>query len=202
MAKKKITSSDSDSEEHEISEKKRVRNGKSVSAEFPVAPKATISTKSQTETMGTLDHSTSEDHLAILQLLHKYCHTVDRGTVDEIAALFHRDAVLLPKYESDVPYIGREAVRGWYAEYDRKLRSRVRFLRHKIECPLIEIKGNEATSVCYLDADAITISVNEPWMVVGRYEDKLIKEEGHWWFKERTIMVYYTYPLTSYRPGR
>ena len=49
-----------------------------------------------------------EDHLAIQQLLHKYCHVVDRGTADEVADLFHRTGVLLPRHESDERYEGRE----------------------------------------------------------------------------------------------
>ncbi len=143
-----------------------------------------------------------EDHLAIQQLLHKYCHVVDRGTADEVAALFHRDAVLLPRYESDERYEGREAVRGWYQHYMENFRSKVRYLRHKIESPVIEITGNEATSVCYLDADSITASVNEANVAFGRYDDKFIKDGGRWWFKERTIILYYSYPLALYREGR
>lgn len=143
-----------------------------------------------------------EDHLAILQLLHKYCHAVDRGTAEDVAALFHRTAVLLPRYESDERYEGREAVRGWYQRYMENFRPTVRYLRHKIESPVIEITGNEATSVCYLDADAITVAIDEAMVVFGRYDDKFIKEGGRWWFKERAIIVYYTYPLAMYREGR
>jgi len=143
-----------------------------------------------------------EDHLAIQQLLHKYCHVVDRGTADEVAALFHRDGVLLPRHESDERHEGREAVRSWYQRYMENFRAKVRYLRHKIESPVIEISGNEATSVCYLDADSITESVNVANVAFGRYDDKFIKDEGRWWFKERTIIVYYSYPLATYREGR
>ncbi|HEV8715194.1 MAG TPA: nuclear transport factor 2 family protein [Candidatus Binatia bacterium] len=143
-----------------------------------------------------------EDHLAIQQLLHKYCHVVDRGTAEEVAALFHRDAVLLPRHESDERYEGREAVHGWYQRYMENFRAKVRYLRHKIESPVIEITGNEATSVCYLDADSITASVNEANVAFGRYDDKFVKDEGRWWFKERAIILYYSYPLALYREGR
>jgi hypothetical protein len=143
-----------------------------------------------------------EDQLAILQLLHKYCHLVDRGTADEVVDLFHRNAVLLPRYENDERYEGHKAVRGWYARYMETFRSRVRYLRHKIESPVIEVTGNEATSVCYLDADSIMISTNEPMIAFGRYDDKFIKDNGRWWFKERAIIVYYTYPVATYREGR
>ncbi|MBI3303097.1 MAG: nuclear transport factor 2 family protein, partial [Deltaproteobacteria bacterium] len=117
-----------------------------------------------------------EDHLAIQQLLHKYCHVIDRGTADEVAALFHRDGVLLPRYESDERYEGRDAVRGWYARYMENFRAKVRHLRHKIESPVIEIAGNEATSVCYLDADYITTETNQATVGFGRYEDKFVKD--------------------------
>jgi hypothetical protein len=143
-----------------------------------------------------------EDQLAIQQLLHKYCHAVDRGTLDDVTDLFHRYAVLLPRYESDDRYEGRDAVRGWYERYFENLRSKVRYLRHKISSPVIEITGNEATSVCYLDADSVAISTNEPIVSLGRYEDKFVKEGGRWWIKERTIIVYYSYPLATYREGR
>jgi hypothetical protein len=143
-----------------------------------------------------------EDHLAIQQLLHKYCHAVDRGTADEVATLFHRDGILLPRYESDERYEGREEVRGWYQRYMENFRSKVRYLRHKIESPVIEITGDEATAVCYLDADSISVSVNEANVAFGRYDDKFVKDEGRWWFKERTIIVYYSYPLALYREGR
>jgi hypothetical protein len=143
-----------------------------------------------------------EDYLAILQLLHKYCHAVDRGTADDVAELFHQDAVLLPRYESDERHEGRDAVRAWYARYMENFRSRVRCLRHKIESPVIEVAGNEATSVCYLDADSIAISTNEPSVAFGRYEDRFIKDADRWWFKERTIIVYYHYPIATYTEGR
>jgi hypothetical protein len=143
-----------------------------------------------------------EDHLAILQLLHKYCHAVDRGTADDVAELFHRNAVLLPRYESDERYEGRNAVRGWYQRYMENFRAKVRYLRHKIESPVIEITGNEATAVCYLDADSITESINVAYVAFGRYDDKFIKDDGRWWFKERAIIVYYRHPLATYQEGR
>lgn len=142
-----------------------------------------------------------EDYAAILQLLYRYCHLVDRGTLDQIVALFHHDAVLLPRYESAERYEGREAVRSWYERWIAESRATVRHLRHTMSTPVIEIAGNEATAVCYVDVDSIPISTNKPWMARGRYEDKLIKEEGRWWFRERAIIVSYTSSLAAYREG-
>ena len=143
-----------------------------------------------------------EDQVAIQQLLHRYCHALDRGSVDEVVELFHPDAVLLPAYESDARHVGREAVRGWYENYDRTLRANVRYLRHKISSPVIEVSGNRATSACYLDADAIPAGFEEPIVLGGRYDDELVKDEGRWWFKERKIIGYYSHPAGRFSPGR
>jgi hypothetical protein len=143
-----------------------------------------------------------EDQMEIQQLLHKYCHALDRGSVEEVVELFHRDAVLLPAYESDARHVGRGAVRDWYANYDRTLRANVRYLRHKISSPVIEVSGNMATSVCYLDADAIPTGSDASIVLLGRYEDELVKDAGRWWFKKRKIIGYYSHAAGRFSPGR
>jgi len=143
-----------------------------------------------------------EDHIEIEALLYKYCHALDRGTIDAVAALFHRDAALMPAYESDERYEGRDAVRGWYETYDKNLRANVRYLRHKATCPVIEISGNTATSVSYLDGEAILNGTDEPTVIIGRYDDEFVRDEGRWWFKERTIHIHYSYQGWKYAPGR
>jgi hypothetical protein len=143
-----------------------------------------------------------EERMAIEQLLHRYCHALDRGSIDEVMELFHRDAVLLPAYESDARHVGHDAVRGWYTNYDRTLRANVRHLRHKISCPWIEVSGNTATSVCYLDADAIPEGSEQSVVLVGRYEDELVKDAGRWWFAERKIIGYYSHAAGKASPGR
>ncbi|MGH7961136.1 MAG: nuclear transport factor 2 family protein [Candidatus Binatia bacterium] len=153
------------------------------------------------KTFSPVASSVIEDYLAIQQLLSKYCHVADHGSLDEIVALFHRDAVLLPRHETEERYEGRAAVRSWYERWIANVRANVRYLRHKITAPVIEVSGNEATAVCYLDMDAIPTSTNRPMLFLGRYEDRLIKAEGRWWFKERTISVFYTSALAIYSEG-
>ncbi|MEE9278923.1 MAG: nuclear transport factor 2 family protein [Myxococcota bacterium] len=140
-----------------------------------------------------------EDIVEIEQLLSRYCHAVDRGTVSDIMDVFHRDAVLLPRYQSEESFKGKEAVRGWYESYDKTARDRTRSLRHTISTPLIQVDGNSATSVCYLDADGIDSDSGRAFQVLGRYEDKLIKEEGRWWIAERAIIVEGNYALGEAR---
>ena len=141
----------------------------------------------------------SNDIVEIQQLLHRYCHAVDRGTVDDVVDVFHRNAVLLPRYQGDESFSGREAIRGWYRNYENTVKSSVRNLRHKITCPWIQTSGVEASSVCYLDADYIDNSTDDLVLATGRYEDKFVKEEGRWWIKERAIHVDGFYALGRHK---
>jgi hypothetical protein len=131
----------------------------------------------------------NDDIIEIQQLLHRYCHVLDRGTVDDVVDVFHRNAMLLPRYQGDESFRGREAIRDWYQNYEKTLKASVRNLRHKITCPWIQVDGNEAISVCYLDADYVDASTGKFVIATGRYEDKLVKDEGRWWIKERAILV-------------
>ena len=133
----------------------------------------------------------NEDVIAIQQLLHRYCFVVDSGTPDEIAGLFHETATLVPVYSGGEPCNGRAAIREWYAAYDRNLRAKVDHLRHCVTNPLIEVQGTEATSRCYLTADSVSKKSGVPNTAIGCYVDRLIKDGGRWYFKERQIHVSY-----------
>lgn len=131
----------------------------------------------------------SEDVTAIEQLLHQYCHAVDRGSVEDILAVFHADAVLRPVYLGDDVHKGREAVGTWYRRYDETVRASVRNMRHKITCPYIQVRGDEASAVSYLDADFVDAKSGAMGVATGRYEDRLVREGGRWWIADRTIIV-------------
>ena len=96
----------------------------------------------------------ANDVVAIQQLLNRYCHKLDGGEVDAVVALFTDDAVLIPEYEGSGEHAGRDAVRAWYSNYSRGTTAAVTGLRHKISTAMIDVDGNSATSVCYLDADS------------------------------------------------
>ena len=134
----------------------------------------------------------TDDIVAIEQLLYRYCFAVDKGTADEVAALFHESAVLMPIYAGDPPAKGRAAIHQWYANYDRQMHATVDHLRHCVSNPVIEVSGNEATAQCYLTADAVPKANRKPFWVAGYYRDKLVKEGGRWLFMERQIHVHYT----------
>ncbi|MCF8142863.1 MAG: nuclear transport factor 2 family protein [Deltaproteobacteria bacterium] len=143
-----------------------------------------------------------EDILAIEQLLNRYCHVLDRGTVDELVELFHPTAVLFPIYEGENRYEGWKAILAWYTNYKNRVQARLKFLRHKVQSPFISIEDDSAISVSYLDADSIKINTNEPIITFGRYDDMLVKDYGIWYFKERRIYIYYSYILKGVSPER
>ncbi len=133
----------------------------------------------------------SEDVVAIEQVLYRYCFAVDKGTPDDVAALFHEDAVLMAIYAGDPPVKGRAAIKQWYTNYNKNLRANVEHLRHTVTNPVVDLSGNEASAQCYLTADSISKQTGKPSWVAGYYRDKLVKEGGKWYFKERQIHVHY-----------
>lgn len=132
-----------------------------------------------------------DDQVAIEQLLNRYCHKLDRGDIDAVVELFAEEAVLIPEYEGDATYAGKAAVRGWYTRYGANTVAAVRGLRHKISTAMIEVEGDVATSVCYLDADAINLKTGQRSLSGGRYEDRLARTADGWRITQRRIIVDY-----------
>ncbi len=132
------------------------------------------------------------DELAIRRTLDRYCHRVDRGSADEVAALFHAEGRLIAL--GDV-HIGRPAVRQWYADYHDHFRSKLDTLRHKISNPLIEFESADtATVTCYMDADCTAKGSDEVLPAVGRYDDAFVRDGDEWLFASREIVVYQASP--------
>ncbi|MBT4491290.1 MAG: nuclear transport factor 2 family protein [Rhodospirillaceae bacterium] len=144
-------------------------------------------------------HQPVEDQLAIHLLLNQYCHVVDRGTVDEIAALFSEDGILRPLHEGPEIFEGRDAVRAWYEDYDKRVRAGRRHRRHRITVPFITITGDTATVECCLDSSCVLIATNVISVSAGRYEDKLVKVAGQWLFKERAIYINHIHQVEAFR---
>lgn len=136
----------------------------------------------------------SSDVSQINQLLANYCHRVDRGTPEEVAALFAPDGVLKPRFDGDYDVAGRDAVRGWYAHYNKHLRDGIRRLKHMIHSISIEVDGNRAKSVCYFSGCFISNADDKATLVFGTYTDDLGRVEGTWLFLERTIESHIVLP--------
>ena len=131
----------------------------------------------------------SEDIAAIKQTLASYCHRVDRGTADEVAALFAETAVLYPRYDGDYQVEGWSNIQKWYAFYHDNFRANIRHLKHLIHSMEIEVDGNEASSVCYLSAYFVSNDDNQSYLAQGTYHDELVRGNERWLFQTRRIEV-------------
>lgn len=130
----------------------------------------------------------------IKQLLAKYCHRVDRGTEEEVAALFAPDAVLRPLFDGDYVVRGRAGIRDWYAHYNRHLRDGLRHLKHMIHSMEIEADGPRARSSCYFTACYIEAGNGKAGVCFGTYTDRLALIDGQWLFAERQIETHILLP--------
>ena len=131
----------------------------------------------------------SSERSAIEQTLAAYCHRVDHGTANDVAALFAEDATLKPYYDGNYDVHGREGVRGWYAFYHEKMSENVKHLRHSISTASIEIEGDTATSVCHLTAYFTMKADDVAYQSQGTYFDTLVRAGEIWLFQTRRIEV-------------
>jgi len=135
---------------------------------------------------------TAGDPEGARQLLSRYCHALDQGRLADLGSLFHRDAEFSVSFEGEQKHTGRETIQAWYDRFFQQRPGQYRHMRHKIFEPLLTINGNTATAATYFDADSVDEG-GSVRVVTGRYDDVLVKEQGQWFFKERTITVLYHY---------
>jgi len=83
----------------------------------------------------------------------------------------------LINWEENGEYSGHDKIRQWFNNYIQVMKSSVKYLRHKITCPLIKVDGDDATAFSYLDVDAAAKDANQVIKTVCRYEDKITKEK-------------------------
>ena len=142
----------------------------------------------------------SESVEGVRQVLSRYCFALDRGALQELGPLFHRDATFSVSFEREQQHTGRETIQAWYEHFFQQRPAHYRHMRHKIYEPLVTLHGDTATTATYFDADSVD-SDGKVHVVAGRYDDTLVKESGQWFFKERTISVLYHYSPGSSQEG-
>jgi hypothetical protein len=134
----------------------------------------------------------TNDYEGARQLLSRYCYALDQGQLEELGSLFHREAMFSVSFESEQKHTGRETIQAWYNRFFEQRPGQSRHMRHKIFAPLLSVTGNTATAATYFDADSVEAD-GSVRVVSGRYDDVLVREQGQWFFKERTITVLYRY---------
>ncbi|MBU2511350.1 nuclear transport factor 2 family protein [bacterium] len=77
----------------------------------------------------------------IEQVLYRVCHAVDQGQINSFVNLFHLEGRFIITWEENRKYTGHEEIQKWITNYDNTLRSSMKYLRHKITCPMIDVSG-------------------------------------------------------------
>ena len=121
-----------------------------------------------------------KDYAEILHLAGRYAFAIDHNKPEEWADCFTSDG----SFESNLQgrFTGREDLVYFCETVMAFCESEGQRPRHWNNQWVIEVEGNKAVSKCYaLIIDASNFST----ISVGQYNDKLIRENGEWLFKER-----------------
>ena len=140
------------------------------------------------------------DYEAVRGILSRYCFALDSGNLGELSSLFHRQADFSVSFENGQKHSGRDTIHSWYARFFQQRPDQYQHMRHKLFEPLITISGKTATTSTYFDSESKDAS-GQIQMITGRYDDTFVKEGGQWFFKERTIRVFYNYSPGSAQEG-
>ncbi len=171
-----------------VGPKKATQRSQTVRRVAPSSPSVTSSPSIPSMARQT---TSSSDYEAIRQVLARYCHALDTGALDEVGALFHRNAAFSVSFEREKQYSGREDIQAWYTRFFESRPGDVQHVRHKLFEPVISLNKKTAIAAAYFDVDSVEDGTVQ--VIVGRYDDILIKENGQWFLKDRTITVFYRY---------
>jgi hypothetical protein len=124
------------------------------------------------------------DEFALRKLVHGYCRAVDRGDVDALRELYHRDA------EDDHGAFSSGSV----DDFLRTLvdtRPYLRSMQHHITTTNFAIDGDLAEGEVYsIATHAFAADAGDTEVILGgRYLDKYEKRDGTWKFTERRIVT-------------
>jgi len=130
-----------------------------------------------------------EDERAILQTLYRYGHCIDYGLEQEWVGLFTEDGIYeirLRHPGSVIRKEGSQALAQFIAEHTR---APARYHKHLLVEPLITLESNnQATVQSYF----LRVDEGEGKLYIlafGRYQDRLVKYNSRWLFKERICEV-------------
>ena len=126
---------------------------------------------------------------AVRQLRNRYHHCINDGLYDEIPLLFTEDATL------DFSYIGKATGRATLTKFFAATPKVLPFIKQFIHNHMIDIDGDRATAVSYMEAR--TINNGEAFIVAGRYDDECIRQDGEWKFTSMIFEAYYTLPYNE-----
>lgn len=124
------------------------------------------------------------DEFHLRKLVHAYCRAVDRGDVERLRALYHRDA-------TDGHGGFSDGSASQFIERIAASRPYLRSMQHNITTVNFAIAGHTAEGEVYTIAVHTLIGKGRDIDVVvgGRYLDKYEKRSDTWKFTRRTIVT-------------
>ena len=124
------------------------------------------------------------DEYALRKLVHTYCRAVDRGDLEALPDLYHRDA------EDRHGAFSSGSVDG-FIERLAASRRHLRSTQHHVTTTNFAIRGDSAEGEIYsIATHTFAAKGGETEVIVGgRYLDKYEKRNGTWRFLERAIVT-------------
>ena len=132
---------------------------------------------------------TIEDRFAIEDLCARYAWTLDTGDPDGFAECFTPDALMMEEVFDDPDiWHGRDQIRRCAEHYKNVPNFPGR--QHHLSQLMLDGNSEECSAKSY--AFVTECQGNPPYVLrfAGYYEDKLVKIDGRWYFKERLVRLW------------
>jgi len=130
----------------------------------------------------TLD-DLARDKAAIAELIARYNLAIDHNDLQGWAACFAPDGI----FDGMIGRFAAHQELARFTEEVKKLTATTPNLRHYVTNILTEVNGSEAYSRCFLLMTSTTKEGGTKVVIAGEYEDRLVKIDGRWLFKERKV---------------
>jgi hypothetical protein len=127
----------------------------------------------------------ADDESAIERLIHRYNVATDRYDFPALAACFTTDGFFRGAY-------GDWRMHDELEEFGKRALARAAKIgatRHFVTNVLTEVDGDRACSTSFILVTRLRPDGAFEISLTGEYEDELVKRDGEWLFRERTVHV-------------
>jgi hypothetical protein len=129
-----------------------------------------------------------EDVEAIRRLDARYCRLLDDGHWDDLVGLFTPDG----EFDGLSHPRGRDALREFFAGLAS---GGLESFWHFVTNLDIEVDGDDARAQSFLWQPCVLDGT--PTIAAGRYDDELVRVDGHWRYRVKKVRFHYFTPLTT-----
>jgi ketosteroid isomerase-like protein len=129
-----------------------------------------------------------KDRAEIQELRFRYHVAVNEKRLEAITDLFTSDGGI--DFGDLGRAVGHEQIDAFFA---RTLSDPASFVKQFIHNHVVEVDGDRATGLSYLEAR--TIYQGESILVAARYDDEYVREGGRWKFRKMSLVPIFIVPL-------